>query len=110
MHDLIDEFELHDYHLDEELNEDHLTEVSRIIDDHEVVGPELGLTEQEMVAINQEASTQEYKKEAVFKKWKQKFSQGATYRTLIEALLRCSRTDCARDVCKLLAQSKFCSM
>ena len=110
LHDLLDEFGLSEYHLDEELSEDHLTEVSKIVDDHEAVGPGLGLTEQEMAAINLDASTQERQKEVMLRHWKQKFSQGATYRVLIEAFLRCSGADRARKVCELLAKSKFCGM
>ena len=82
--------------------------MSRIIADHEEVGPELGLTEQEMIAINRDARTHELQKKAMLTRWKQKNAWNATYRTLLEALLKCKRAGDAQKVCKLLAQSKCC--
>ena len=107
LEDLIDKFQLSQKLLGKEVSEEHLKEVSRIIDDHEIVGPELGLTQQEMTAISRDGKTHDLQKVAVLRKWKQKFSWKATFRVLIEALLKCNRADHARQVCELLAQSKF---
>ena len=103
---LIDKYQLSPHQLGKEVSEGHLRDVSRIIADHEIVGPELGLSTAEMTAINYDARTQELRKMEMLKKWKQKFAWGATYMQLIKALLKCSRGDNARDVCDLLAQSK----
>ena len=92
--------------LDEEVSEEHLRDVSRIIDDHEIVGCELGLSSAEMEAINRYARTQQLKKVIMLRKWKEKFAWNATYRRLIEALLKCRRVDDAQKVCELLAPSK----
>ena len=107
LQDLIDRFQLSQKLLDQELSDEHLTKASKIIADHEILGPRLGLTEQEMIAIERDARTHELKKEAMLRKWKQKFSWRATYCMIIEALLECNRADHAREVCELLAQSKF---
>lgn len=95
LQDLMERYHLFQYQLDQEVSDDHLKEMSRIIDDRESVGLVLGLTPQEMTEI-------------VLTKWKQKFVWKATYHTLIEALLKCSRADHAQDVCVLLASSKCC--
>ncbi len=84
-----------------------MREVSRIIADHEEVGPYLELTVQEMIAINRDARTHELRKKAMLTRWKQKNAWNATYRTLLEALLKCDRAGDAQKVCKL-AQSKCC--
>lgn len=92
--------------LDMKISDEHLREVSRIIDDHNTVGPELGLTPQEMAAINHDAKTMEHQKMTMLTKWKQKFAWKATYKMLIEANLKCSRGEDAQKVCELLTQSE----
>jgi len=103
---LIDKFELSEDLLRNELSEEHLNEASRIIDDHEIVGYELGLAEAEMTAINADASKQELRRKVMLRRWKRKYALKATYRKFIEVLLRCSRADQATELCKLLAQGK----
>ena len=104
--DLIERLRLSKYQLDTRLGEEQLTEVARIVADHEILGPELGLTDDEMTAISTEKTFQ-LQRSAALKKWMQKSAWKATYRTLIEALLRCSRADLAEKVGELLAQSKY---
>lgn len=67
LQDLIDRFQLSQDHLDKEVNDDHLRKVSRIIDDHEIVGYELKLTEPEMTAVNQ-TGTPELQRAAMLRK------------------------------------------
>ena len=107
LHDLTDKCELQSQDLEKEISEEHLRDVSRIIDDHEIVGFELELTQQEMNDINQDGQTQVRRRLKMLKKWKQKNAFKATYRKLIDALLKCHRGDAARDVCELLSQSKW---
>lgn len=106
LQDLIHRFHLSQDLLDKEVSDKHVREASRIIDDHKILGSELGLTTSEMTAINENAKTHELQKEAMLTKWKQKFLWKATYRALLNALLSCSRANHARELCKLLAQSK----
>ena len=106
LQDLTERYQLSQDQLDKELSEEHLREASRIIDDHEVMGPELGLDEAEMIAINRDARTHETRKVAMLKIWKQKYAYKARYKQLIAALLRCNRAGHAQRVCVLLTQSK----
>ena len=105
MPDLKERFQLSDELLDISYSDAHLRKTSMFIDNHETVGPELGLEGAEMTAINSER-TVELQRSAMLKKWKQKFAWKATYRRLIDALLNCSRADLAEEVCRLLVQSK----
>ena len=104
---LTDRFHLSQDMLDKEVSEEHLREVSRIIDDHEIVGPELGLSQPQMFAINSDAKTQELRRMKMLEKWKHIFACEATYRKLIKVLLKCRRGDIAQNVCELLVQSKY---
>lgn len=106
LQDLKDRYQLSQDQLDKELTEEHLKQVSIIIDDHEIVGPEMGLTEAEITAINCDGNTQDQRNLEMLKIWKRKYHWNATYRMLIEALLKCSRADHAQRVCELLAESK----
>lgn len=81
-------------------------EASRIIDNHKLVGYQLGLSEAEMTAIDVDEREQELRRVVMLKRWKQTCAQEATYKTLIEALLCCSRAQQATELCILLAQSK----
>ena len=106
LQDLIERFQLSPHQLDTELSEGHLGEVSRIIDNHHIVGPELGLSRQEMTTISSDVHGMELQKIEMLRVWKRKCVWRATYRILIEAFLRCNRGDYARKVCELLTQSK----
>ena len=50
--------------LDKDVSEEHMREVPRIVDDHEVVGPELGLAKPEMTEISRDARTRQVQKKA----------------------------------------------
>ena len=106
LQDLIEKYHLTPRQLDKEVSEEHLMDVSWIIADHETVGPELGLSDAEITAVNADGRTQQLKKIKMLKTWKQKSAWKATYRRLIEALLKCCRGDNAQKVCELLAPSK----
>ena len=99
-------FELSDKLLDVRIAEEHLRKASRIIDDHETLGLELGLTSAEMTAISSEKTLQ-LKRLAMLTKWKQKFAWKATYYKLIDALLKCTRADLAQEVCELQIMTLF---
>ena len=106
LQDLIEKYQLSSHQLYREVSEEHLRDVSWIIDDHEIVGLELGLSDPEMDEIDADAKTQQLRRMKMLKTWKQKFAWTATYRRLIEALLKCHRGGDAQKVCELLAPSK----
>ena len=107
LQNLIERYKLSDELLDETLCEEHMREASRVIDNHEILGPELGLSAAQMDAINQKQAPVLLQRVAMLQKWKQKFAWKATYRTLVEALLKCSRADLAQQVCEWLVPRKF---
>ena len=106
LQELKDKFHLSQEQLDAEISDEHLKEASKIIADHEILGAELGLTQEEMTAISLE-KTLELQRLAMLRRWKQKLAWKANYRTLIEAHLKCGRADRARDMCKLLTQCTY---
>ena len=105
--ELIDKFQLSTHQLEKELSEEHLREVSRIIDDDEILGPELGLSTADMTAISSDAKKKEHQRMEMLRKWKQIFAFKATYWKLIEAFLNCKRADCAQNVCQFLTKCKY---
>lgn len=106
LQELQDRFHLSQAQLDAEVMVDDLAEVSSNIADHEMLGPTLGLKADDMAAIH-EKNSQDIQRLTVLTKWKQRFVWKATYRVLIEALLRRGRADCAQNMCEMLAQSKY---
>ena len=99
--DLYDRFRISEHALNGELSEEHLQEVSHFID-HNTLGPELGLTSQDMKDINLDERAEDLRRAATLRKWKEVYAFNATYRKLIEALLKCRKADQAVKVCELL--------
>ena len=102
--DIYDRFKISEHLLNGELSEKNLLEVSHFID-HNTLGPELGLTMQDMKDINIDERAEDLRRVATLQKWKEACAFNATYRKLIEALLKCSKAAQAAKVCKLLIQS-----
>ena len=92
-------YHLSPHKLDKVISDRNLREVFRIT--HESLGLELGLTKADIHDLRPHHRPYE-----MLSIWKRKFAEKAMYRTLIEALLRCSRRDDAQKVCELLAESK----
>ena len=92
-------YHLSPHQLDKVISTEHVWEVSRII--YESLGLELGLTKTDI----HDPWPHDWPHK-MLRIWKRKFAEKATYRTLIEALLRCNRRDDAQKVCELLAESK----
>lgn len=99
-------YDLSLHQLDVEVIYEHLVNISRIIDDYVTLGIQLGLTEIELQDIQCNYRSQELRRSAMLRKWKQKYAWKATYHKLIKALLQSGRADLARIVCELLTQSK----
>lgn len=103
LEELKNEFNLSQDQLDAKVN---LKEASIIIADPEILGEELGLSQTEMTAIRR-LERLELQMSAVLRTWKQVFVWKATYRVLLEALLKIGRADCATDMCESLTKSKY---
>ena len=105
LQDLIGRFHLSDELLGSNPSDEYLWNVSKIIDDHEVLGHELGIPLPEMSVIASEKNVQ-LQRSAMLRKWKQRSAWKATYRKLIEAFLKCSRADLAQKACEMLPKRK----
>lgn len=77
-----------------------------LCDPWEEVGLFLGLTNAQLNAINGENRTVSLKRLGTLQKWKEQFAFKATYRALINALLKCKKTDKALKVCQIRAQKE----
>ena len=107
LQDLVDRFHLSPDQLGKKVSEEYDMALSKIIGDHEILGPLLGLTDQEMIEVDRDARTHEGRKKAMLVKWRQIYAFKATFEILIKAFLQCDRAQGAEEVCKLLAQGKF---
>ena len=102
LQDLQERYQLSETLLDAEVSEEHLEDAARIVTDHEILGTALGLASAEVG----QGKRPEILRLEMLRRWKQKFAWKATYRVLIEALLKWDKADYARDISVLLAQSK----
>lgn len=102
LEDLLARFKISERQLKDKLSDEHLPAIARIID-HEIVGPQLGLTQQEMEAIQADGQREEVRRLNTLRKWRQKYSINATYEELLKALLSCKMAELAEKVCILLS-------
>ena len=87
--------------VEQECSDEHLRKISRFLHSWETLVPHLGLdvADEEEIKRNE---TEEKRRLVSLRKWKQKFAFNATYKALMEALLKIDRTDSAYEVCCLL--------
>ena len=77
-------------------------EISRYLSEWKLIAPKVGLSDDEVAAIEEDNSKAERKRISFLETWKQKFAMKATYRVLIESLLGIKRVEDARGVCQVL--------
>ena len=106
LQDLKARFLLSQNQLGQKFSEDHLMEVSMIIDDHQVLGPHLGLSEPAMATINPNLHIT-LQRMKMLQMWRQKCDWNATYNEIIKILLRLEKAEQARYVCELLTKCKY---
>lgn len=98
--------------LEGECPDEHVLKISGQLGSWDRLGPHLGLTTQHIEAIRRNSDTEEGRREATLRKWKQVFAFNATYIKLLEALLAIERADLASNICKLITQqqgNKLCN-
>ena len=88
--------------LDKEVISAYFFEISQYLSEWKLIAPKVGLTDDEVAAIEEDNSKAERKRISFLKLWKQKFAMKATYRVLIESLLGIKRVEDARGVCQVL--------
>ena len=104
--DLKARFHLSQKQLDQQVSEDHLLEVSMIIDDHQVLGPHLRLSEPAMATINPNLHIT-LQRMKMLQMWRQQYAWKATYNEIIKILLSLAKADQAQCVCELLTKCKY---
>ena len=102
LEDLLARFKISEHQLKDKLSDEHLPAIARVIN-HEIVGPVLGLTQQEMEAIQADRQREEVRRLNTLRKWREKYSINATYEELLKALLNCQMAGQAEEVCTILS-------
>lgn len=103
LEDLLARFQISEHQLREKLSDEHLPAIARLVTNHGIVGPELGLTQQEMQAIQVDGQSEEVRRLNTLRKWREKYSINATYQELLKALLNCEMAEQAEKVCIILS-------
>ena len=83
------------------ISDEHLLEISTFLTSWRTVAPFLKIESNDVEAIEQEKDEQ-VKRLKVLQKWKGIFGFTATYRKLVEVLLKLAQADIAQKVCELL--------
>ena len=87
--------------LEREITGEHFHELSGYLCDWDMVAPLLGLSSTDVDDIERDNPKAEKRRESFLKRWQQK-SVKATYRALVDALLKIERVHDAKGVCQLL--------
>ena len=89
--------------LNKPCSDEHLLDIAPELACWVDLSPYLGLKEDEVEAIRSESRTERGKRLKCLREWKNKNGMKATYKALIEALLKCNMASHAEKVCRLLA-------
>ena len=88
--------------LDLECSEHHVIDTSLFLKSWRTLAPHLKLVDTDIEEIDQDGRTEQEKRLKTLQKWRERFIFRATYKILMEALLKTGRADHARRVCCLL--------
>ena len=102
--ELLKKTEIHPETLNGRISDDHLREIAlfKTLTNWRTVATYLGLDKNDLDAIKREEDDEQMRKLNALEKWKGKFGSKATYRKLVDVLLKLEKTDAAEDVCHLL--------
>ena len=103
--ELCKRFELSDEDIDKEVSDDHILKIYPQLEKWKRVAAHLGLTQADVQAIESGAKPdEELMRLYMLQEWKKKkrLDGKATYQVLLEALIECSCSESAIQVCKLL--------
>ena len=102
LEELLKEVSLHPEKLGQSISDDHLLGIALFLTSWQTVAPHLGLSEIDVVVIEQEGKDEKDKRLKALQMWKRKFGFRATYRELVKVLLSLGMADGAQNVCLLL--------
>ena len=106
MEELLARYSIPKDRLNKKISDEHLNFIAKFIN-HADLGPELGLTSQQMHDIEEEErSSGNRKRIATLRKWRKKYGFKATYEELIKALMACQQNDQAENVCSMLSDQQ----
>jgi len=81
---------------------EHLRDIALFLESWQTVASHLGLSTTDVEQVERDAASEEIKRQKVLEMWKNRWAFKATYRVLIEALLKIGHADQAEKVCRLL--------
>ena len=100
--ELLHIFDIHPVIIDKPTSDDHLCAIALFLHKWRTVAPYLGLSENDLDAIEQEEKDEQVKRLKALQRWKGKFGFKATYKMLLNVLLSLAMADVAENVCLLL--------
>ena len=96
---------LTDKQLDETCTHEHLRDIALFLTSWRTLAPQLELSS-EVEAIEKDAHSEKERMQKFLEAWKAKFAFKATYRVLVEALLKIGSADQAQQVCDSLVSQQ----
>ena len=102
LEDLLKKVGVHSEKLNDSISDDHLREIGIFLTLWRKVTTYLGLSENDLGDVEQEGKDEQDKRLKALQKWKGKFGFKATYRMLVEVLLKLAKADTAEKICHLL--------
>ena len=92
--------------LDETCTSEHLRDIALSLESWREVAPYLGLSSADVVTTERNAHSEQERRQKILEMWKSKFTFKATYRVLIEVLLKMGRAEQAQQICCLLVSQQ----
>ena len=92
--------------LDKTCSPENLRDIALFLESWREVAPHLGLSSAQLEAIERDARSEQEKRLKILESWEAAFAFKATYRVLVEVLLKISRANLAEKVCRLLVQQQ----
>ena len=108
--ELLKKTEIHPQKLNGHISDDDLREIClfKTLTNWRTVATYLGFDKNDLDVIKQEEVDEQMRKLNALEKWKGKFGPKATYRELVDVLLKLEKADAAEDVCHLLKGIFMC--
>ena len=92
--------------LNEKCTNEHLHDIALFLKSWRTLAPQLGLSSSEVEAVEGNAHSEKERRQKFLESWKAKFAFKATYRVLVEALLKIGNADQAEQVCCFLVSQQ----
>ena len=90
--------------LNQQCSDKHISDISLFLTNWQSIAPHLGLTESDEEDLEQDVKKAQHRRYKALQTWKAKYLFKATYRALVDVLLKIGRADFAEKVCRLLVE------